>query len=424
VRSRVSWVCALGAVLIASIGCREPRRPIVHGVRDSAGTRVVTSTTPRLSADSAWTVDSVASLMIGPESVPAGVKPAAAEPYVFNHVVAAMRTREGGVAVVDRRWGQLRFFDERGRFIRAVGRKGQGPGEFAVITGGLRVADGFLITNSGGLSAVFGESGQLVRSVPTTNRRPFAALEDGSLLAYEYASSPTMSFGGGTAPSTSSSKGVDTHREALVILSSDGPVKTPLGLFPAHLALSKPDVVRGIMLAFSPLGLFTASGGRVYTMFGDVAEVQGRDTSGQVVQIARWPIAGLPLDAATKEEYRRQSYLFNGKPSTNSLHLEMVRATLEAMTYPDTLPRAADLIADLEGNLWVRHHVAECAGCAGDLHATSGPLTWSVLDRDGVWITDVVTPAMKVLEIGRDYLIGTTMDADGQFSVKMHRLRR
>jgi len=36
----------------------------------------------------------------------------------------------GKVYVLDRKAGQIKVFDPQGNFLRAIGRRGQGPGEF------------------------------------------------------------------------------------------------------------------------------------------------------------------------------------------------------------------------------------------------------------------------------------------------------
>lgn len=53
------------------------------------------------------------------------------EPYQFDRVTGAVRLPDGGVVVTDAGSGQVRFFDAQGRFVRAQGSKGQGPGEWS-----------------------------------------------------------------------------------------------------------------------------------------------------------------------------------------------------------------------------------------------------------------------------------------------------
>jgi hypothetical protein len=51
--------------------------------------------------------------------------------YEFSGVTSAVRLSNGEIVVADGRSSQLRWFDARGKFLRRVGRRGQGPNEFA-----------------------------------------------------------------------------------------------------------------------------------------------------------------------------------------------------------------------------------------------------------------------------------------------------
>lgn len=52
------------------------------------------------------------------------------EPYQLHRVTSAARLGDGGVVVANAGSAELRFFDSAGRFVRAVGRRGDGPGEW------------------------------------------------------------------------------------------------------------------------------------------------------------------------------------------------------------------------------------------------------------------------------------------------------
>jgi len=52
------------------------------------------------------------------------------EPYMFGEVTGLIPTPDGGIWVLDGMAHELRLFDQDGAFVRAVGRNGQGPGEF------------------------------------------------------------------------------------------------------------------------------------------------------------------------------------------------------------------------------------------------------------------------------------------------------
>ena len=72
---------------------------------------------------------------------------AGAEEYMFASVGDIFVNDEGKIIVSDSKDTVIKIFDVNGRFIRSIGRKGQGPGEFSRI-------DSFQITSKGELLVV------------------------------------------------------------------------------------------------------------------------------------------------------------------------------------------------------------------------------------------------------------------------------
>ena len=96
--------------------------PVVgQQVRDSAGIRIVENARAAWSATEAMRLGGSPALVIGsrPEA-----------PYEFSRVVGALRLTDGRIVVADGASLELRFFDPAGTFMRSVGRRGEGPGEF------------------------------------------------------------------------------------------------------------------------------------------------------------------------------------------------------------------------------------------------------------------------------------------------------
>jgi hypothetical protein len=52
------------------------------------------------------------------------------EAYVFGEIRDVIALQRGGFVVLDGLFYELRWFDDRGRWVATAGRKGQGPGEF------------------------------------------------------------------------------------------------------------------------------------------------------------------------------------------------------------------------------------------------------------------------------------------------------
>jgi hypothetical protein len=50
---------------------------------------------------------------------------------------------------------------------------------------------------------------------------------------------------------------------------------------------------------------------------------------------------------------------------------------------------------------------------------------WEVVASDGRWLGDVVAPArLRILQIGRDFVLGRQVDSLGVERVRLHALRR
>ena len=77
------------------------------------------------------------------------------------------------IYVVDAGSSRVLVFDDQGRFLRAVGRKGQGPGEFARPTGlALTGTGGFAVADrDNNRIQLFGPDGTFARSVPVKETR-------------------------------------------------------------------------------------------------------------------------------------------------------------------------------------------------------------------------------------------------------------
>lgn len=102
------------------------------------------------------------------------------------------RLRDGGVLVANEGSGELKFFDSQGRFVRSVGRAGEGPGEFRSLKRVAELEDGRIAALDIRLrrATVFAASGELERtfqvSSPVGELGPrvelFDFLHNGSLV--------------------------------------------------------------------------------------------------------------------------------------------------------------------------------------------------------------------------------------------------
>jgi hypothetical protein len=92
-----------------------------------------------------------------------------AEEYLFGDITELAVAGDGSIYVFDRQVPALRKYDSKGKFVRTLGRKGQGPGEY-LSGGGLAVLpDGkVLLWDTGTWRInVYSPEGEYIRSLPT-----------------------------------------------------------------------------------------------------------------------------------------------------------------------------------------------------------------------------------------------------------------
>ena len=57
-------------------------------------------------------------------------KPEGPEDYILNHILSFAADDEGNIFILDRKPYRVKVYDKEGKYIRSIGRMGQGPGEF------------------------------------------------------------------------------------------------------------------------------------------------------------------------------------------------------------------------------------------------------------------------------------------------------
>lgn len=115
--------------------------------------------------------------------------------YVFGEIASAVPTAGSGVAVLDVYGCDLSFFDSTGTFIRSIGGRGEGPGEFllpldfAILEDG-RIAVVDLVNRR---IDILSPEGELLNSLVTEyGMLPFnmAAVSDSTFMIYYYSTRP------------------------------------------------------------------------------------------------------------------------------------------------------------------------------------------------------------------------------------------
>ena len=88
--------------------------------------------------------------------------------YIFSDITGIDVDGDGNIYIIDRAEAQVRVFDKTGRFLRTIGRKGQGPGEtqmpgFVQITSKNEV----FVYDYTGRAVFYSLAGSFLRQIPT-----------------------------------------------------------------------------------------------------------------------------------------------------------------------------------------------------------------------------------------------------------------
>jgi hypothetical protein len=376
---RVCLASLLAVLFVRSASAQE--------VRDSAGVRVVTVPVPR-TTNKTWKVSPSPILQI--RSSEDGNGPLFSRAYearrlmngsiLFIPQAASAKTIEGYDAEAPR--DRIAVFDAQGRFLRFIGRKGRGPGEFQNITAILPYgADSLLVWDYGiGVSQILLD-GKFVRRSPIATSRHVSFVK-GPFRDHSFVVQTTDPGAG------------EAH---FVRIDKDGkPLNDIVG--PVFSAVVGPTPV------WSPYGQRAVCGDYLFYSEGATYEIRAFTNLGKLEQIIR---IDRPLRRTTEADIRAYEHA-TASPSG------LPRGQQAKRRYSEYLPAIAALLTDAEGDLWV-----------GEGSPTLNATSWLVIDSNGHFLGAVATPNnMRVTNVGRDYVIGICHDPESGDWVCMYAIQR
>lgn len=372
-------------------------------VTDSAGVRIVESSSPAWSAGAEWQLGSEPVLTIGEVSGDLNT--------MFQGVSQAFRMDDGTIVVVDRLASQVGLFDADGVFIRSLGGRGEGPGEFQFLQYAwasgdtIRVSDSMLSRIS-----VFDLSGDVLETIPVevapgtgipTAETDFA---DGTILVLN-APSGGVRLGtgdvieGGVWTLSRYSRGGRFMNEISGLRESSRWEHGMQGLPP------------GVYLPFSVgTPAYAAGEDHIYAGRGVEPSIGRWNNDGTLSHLIRWAIPERPVSDREKRRFREASSV-----APRYVDPPAWARYLREVPFPDRIPVYRRLLLDAEQNLWAERFRTPWE---------EGP-TWYVFDERGVWLGEVATPpGLHVFEIGTDYVLGRYRDEFDVQSVVMIPLDR
>lgn len=382
-----------------------------QATRDSAGIRIIDNAKPAWGPGREWRLSEKPILAIGGGT---------GADYQLGRIAGVTRLSDGRVVVADQSTLQLKLYDASGRHLKSVDGKGQGPGAFGDFHTIARLAGDSIAVETRDMASIFAPSGTFVRSV---RFGPFAAgaLQTpfvSALGRFDNGTTVVADFPQGERGPAGAQQWVDSA--SLFLVDRSGAVVRPLGKAPVVVFVAGAN--HPSPMDFGPQAAYASSGRAFYWGFSDEYAIRVYDAEWKLKRIIRraWtprPLTGPDLDAYVDGWMQMWS-------KKRGAEREAERKAMREEAYPEFLPAYSAILATPTGEIWVREpDLTGAPGCWCLAGLSTVPSKWSVFDAGGRWLGDVVMPPRFIpLEIGADYVLGRSRDADNAPRAVMYRL--
>jgi hypothetical protein len=371
-----------------------------------------------------WTVDVAPTLSIGQ---------ADGDPhYLFGAVAGFTRLPNGTIVIGDRKAQNIRFFDPSGRFVKEMGREGQGPGEFLAFNYLTRhIGDSLAVFDAGSRVNVFAPDGRFVRRAVLHFQPPPGVvlwdsprvrfiIPDGTILTSQFVETcRDAKRQGGVCEVTFQFRRVTDAGAPLADYGQLILSRFEYGVLPHGGLLFVPQ--------WQPQAFVVAHGTNLYYADASSSSIQvfdavGRRTRSLVVplpRVAPGSMPGIPVAPNATDVQRQLNQSWN--------------ALLQAAHKPRLMAGFDDFFVDRLGNLWLREYMPPWIKPAPSAHR------WWILDTLGTVLHQLRTEAIPAArpslesmqgnplpraEIGADYLLVLSWDSLSVDRVDMFRLHK
>lgn len=330
---------------------------------------------------------------------------------LFSRIATVRRQRSGHIVVANRAPAELRVFDRDGRYVRTIGREGQGPGEFQDISDVVvRRGDSLVVLDrrqrrftflrpDGGYVSSFNFDPPFSTSLYNAS---IGALDDGTVLVgYSEVATNTPS-----PQPVLVYQHVGRYSTAGVRFDSAG--KYFVG---ENFLQAAPRSMGGFAFwdrTWGRTGEVVATGNTFIAGDASAMEVRRHSTTGALLETHRVPIPRKAVSAADIAAYKRAALArVSGDPA-------VAQRRVEEMPYPQEYPAYERFLVDARGRIWIKEFLT-----------APGPNRWLILDPRTREAQPVLLPARFVpTEIGATDVIGVWRDADDVEHVRAYRLLR
>jgi hypothetical protein len=414
---------AFGTALLCS-GCNGTQPPTDTDqatITDSGGITIVHNHRPVWGEGEGWRVSAEPLLTIGPETALGDAR----------YIATSARLSNGELALITDLGG--RWFDSTGAFVRAFATQGEGPGEFRYARDMVVLPGDTLVVGTMQKLAWYSQ-GLFIREQKTDWERLRALGRWGECATYllpdlshvSCQQDPTIPLSETNRPNrmvspgwTSPGPGVlrQLRRQFLIPQSLDTTYRlgVDIGIESQGIDLGGGET-NFVIHPFHARSSLTAGDSpmRIASATNPHWEIEVRSSTGRVLQIIRRDGGRrVPTDA---ERHSADSLLRT--PQERLLTQGDVRREqmLAAVITPDSLPGHGQLLMATGGEILSRQWT---------FWGTDAPSLFDVFQPDGLWLGTLTLPAhFRLIEVGKDYLLGIQYDEDEMPSVVVYGLKR
>jgi hypothetical protein len=398
-------VAGLVAGLLAACSSGDPAASAIV-VRDSSGVAIIDNDLTRL--DATCTIGASPTVSIGVEE--------GEEPYVLARLGGALRLPDGRIVIANRGSHELRWFDASGTYLRASGRKGEGPGEFRdpfylhLLPGDTVYAGDFRPFRF----LVFTPEGDWVRTIDLSpmrinTPRSMHILDGGRMVLGIEGDLPRRQGRVFTANSfaLTMSDATGTLGDTIATIENGRWGQTTDG-----------DNQMYVFPIFEAFGQAAASGQRIVTGHASRTELRvlHADAGYPVERLVRWTVGNLditPEDVAAEKARLAKQY---EQVPENMRAMMLEPLITDARPVADRFPAFGSLRIGRDGRLWVREFPRP-------RDATGHH--WIAFTAEGRFDCRLDTPRFaEVYEFGADYVLVQDPDSLGVERVRQFPLSR
>ena len=397
--------CAILLMVSVLPSCAAPEPPPEEALirRDSAAIAIVEAIRPTWGGSQHWHVDSGPLVDLSRSGI--------GEAHEFFRVRDVRRMPNGAIAIANRGTNEIRLFSMDGRFLRAVGGSGEGPGEYRNVRMLETAGDSLVVLDSDGRVTVLGPELDLIRTWELRYRAvSIHDIGDGQ-MAIQFISPSMASVREGGA--LIRNPGV-LYRIGPTGVMIDSIASTAGGEEYIHASAD------GGRTASRPLfgrsSHVATWNGRIYRGSADDMQVEELSAVGELLRILRIPDFPLALtDAQVHAE--RNSYLRADLPPGLTELPPFLRRLVEELPNPAKRPAYSDIHVDPLGAIWLRPYVGRSEMGTSE--------EWQVIADNGTWLGGVEIPgSFTVFDIDEDVVLGVFMDDLGVERPQVLRLHR